>query len=226
MDGFSRLGRQAGLSARVRAPIVAGVEANLTELPVFELPLAALPTERVPLHIFEERYKRMVAHCRDSGSEFGIVLRTDSGPRSTGCAAAIDEVLEEFDDGRLNVVATGSWRFRVHERYEGESFPLATVESRTDEATAAADPSAAQASFRRLLAAVNPEAGAPEDLDSAYEIACRVEIPVEAKQALLETDSEPQRLRLLVRTLDRLTEQVERSREIAERAIGNGHAPS
>lgn len=201
------------------------MEENLTELPVFELPLAALPGERVPLHVFEPRYKRMISHCRDSGSEFGIVLRTDSGPHSTGCAAVVSEVLEEFDDGRLNIIATGVWRFSVRRRYEGEEFPLAMVERRVDEPAAEADPSAARRSFRKLVEAVSPETEPPAELDSAYEIAARVEIPVEAKQALLAADAEPERLRLLTAVLDRLAEQVERSRRIAELAAGNGHAP-
>jgi Lon protease-like protein len=55
------------------------------ELPLFELPVVLLPGELMPLHIFEERYKRMIAHCLEAEEPFGIVLRDDDGSaRRTG----------------------------------------------------------------------------------------------------------------------------------------------
>ena len=71
-------------------------------MPIFELPLALLPGEQLPLHIFEERYKRMIGRSVDEGEPFGIVLRDDDGARSVGCTARVEEVLERFD------TATGS----------------------------------------------------------------------------------------------------------------------
>lgn len=195
------------------------------ELPVFELPLALLPTESVPLHVFEERYKRMIGRCRREAAPFGILLRTDEGARGIGCAAALTEVIEEFEDGRLNVIVTGQWRFRVLERFEGPEFPLATVERIRDDPDPDADPAAAQAAFGELLDAVGAEVEDAPGGDSAYEIAARIEIPVEDKQELLEIDLEPLRLRLLERIIQSLSEQVSQSRKLAERARGNGHAP-
>jgi Lon protease-like protein len=54
------------------------------ELPIFELPLVLLPGEKVPLHIFEDRYKRMVGRVIEEGEPFGIVLRDYEGARSFG----------------------------------------------------------------------------------------------------------------------------------------------
>jgi hypothetical protein len=67
------------------------------ELPIFELPLVLLPGEQVPLHIFEERYKRMVGTSLELGEPFGVVLRDDEGARSVGCTAIIDDVTERFE---------------------------------------------------------------------------------------------------------------------------------
>lgn len=195
------------------------------ELPVFELPLAALPTERVPLHIFEGRYRLMIAHCLEEETELGIVLRTDAGARSIGCAATVTEVLERFDDGRLNIIVTGAWRFRVLDRHDGIDFPLAMVERLEDDAASAGDPAAAQEAFKRLLEAAGAEGEPSAGMDSAYEIAGRVEMPVESKQRLLETNAEDERLELLREILGELTDEVGRSRRLAERARGNGHAP-
>lgn len=197
-----------------------------TELPIFELPLAALPSEQVPLHIFEERYKLMMADCLEGGSSFGIVLRTDAGARSVGCAAEVSRVLERFEDGRLNLIATGSFRFRVLDRFEGPDYPMGLVE-RIPEPGPADGPelAAVRKVFQELLDAVGSDAEGATDSDSAFEIAARVELDVDAKQRLLEAMSEPERLKLLRDALAALVRQVESSRKLAERARGNGHAP-
>jgi Lon protease-like protein len=66
------------------------------DFPLFPLGLVALPTELVPLHIFEERYKTMIGRCLDEGSEFGIVWMAEDGLRPIGCACEIAEVVERM----------------------------------------------------------------------------------------------------------------------------------
>ena len=72
------------------------------DFPLFPLRPVALPSELVPLHIFEERYKAMIERCLDEPTEFGIVWVADDGLRPIGCACEVAEVLERFDDGRIN----------------------------------------------------------------------------------------------------------------------------
>jgi Lon protease-like protein len=197
-----------------------------SQIPIFELPLVLLPTEQIPLHIFEDRYKAMIRHCLDEDVSFGVVLRTDSGARDVGCTAIVEEVLEEFEDGRMNILIEGDWRFQVSARLEGADFPLADVVQIDDrDPDPGADPGAAIEAFERLLEAVGSDAELGDETEEAFEIAARVEIPVEAKQSLLETSSETERLELLSEILERLREQVTRSREVADRARSNGHGP-
>ena len=98
------------------------------DLPIFELPVVLLPGERIPLHIFEERYKRMVGHSLDENEPFGVVLHDDDGARSIGCTARIEEVLERFDDGRMNIVVSGESPFRVLDRFEAGDYPAGEIE--------------------------------------------------------------------------------------------------
>jgi len=79
----------------------------LEGFPLFPLGIVALPGEGVPLHIFEQRYRTMVAECLERSREFGIVWVGEEGSRPVGCAMEITEVLERMDDGRLNIVAVG-----------------------------------------------------------------------------------------------------------------------
>src|SRR3954462_1102595 len=104
------------------------------ELPIFELPAVILPGELLPLHIFEERYKRMIGYCLESAEPFGIVFRDDEGTaHRIGCTARVTEVLERFDDGRMNIVAPGEQHSRVRERYGGVESPEGEVEPITAE---------------------------------------------------------------------------------------------
>jgi Lon protease-like protein len=207
-------------------------ESGAFELPLFELPIVLLPGELLPLHIFEERYKSMISHCLETEEPFGIVFADDEeGARAVGCTADVAEVLQRFDDGRLNIIVSGGAPFRVVDRHQAEEFPAATVEpvDLTGE-PADEDPEAAErarAAFAELAreAAENPDEVAEADVDDdAYGIAARITLPPETKQKLLETRSEGERIRILARALEAVLKAVRRSQRIAETAQSNGHA--
>ena len=103
------------------------------EIGLFPLNLVLLPGEQAPLHIFEPRYRELIGECLAQGDEFGLVLADDDGMREIGCRAGVIEVLEQFDDGRLNVVVEGHERIRIAELTEGRSFMTAEVEDVGDE---------------------------------------------------------------------------------------------
>jgi Lon protease-like protein len=203
------------------------VDPESVELPIFELSVVLLPGELLPLHIFEERYKRMINRCLDAGEPFGVVFRdTEEGAHRIGCEARVTEVTERFDDGRLNIVVTGERPFRVLDRFEAHEFPAGEVEpiDAAPEVTGAADAHSAREAFAELVERVGgerPDDDALEELDS-YAIAARVELPNETKQRLLELRSEPERMTVLAAALGALVDAVARSREIAERAKLNG----
>ena len=99
------------------------------DFPLFPLGLVALPSELIPLHIFEERYKTMIGRCRQEGTEFGIVWMADDGLRQIGCACEIAEVLEELDDGRINLVVRGTRPFRIEAARRSSPTPPARSSS-------------------------------------------------------------------------------------------------
>src|SRR5436190_22793016 len=103
-------------------------EAVEPDFPLFPLGIVALPGEVVPLHIFEERYKAMIADCLDDDREFGIVWMSDDGLRPIGCACEVTEVLERMDDGRMNILTRGTRPFRVVARQDDQPYPAGTVE--------------------------------------------------------------------------------------------------
>jgi Lon protease-like protein len=196
------------------------------ELPIFELPLVLLPGEKVPLHIFEDRYKRMVGTAIDQEVPFGIVLRDDEGARSIGCTARIDEV-ERLDDGRMNVVVSGESPFKILDRFESPEYPAGEVELLSEEEVPPVDEDSANAAreaFAELAERATGERPDPDELDSAsaYAIAARIELPAETKQRLLELRDEDERMAVLANALGAVERALERAEEAAERASSNG----
>jgi Lon protease-like protein len=201
----------------------------VNEIGLFPLELVLLPTERVPLHIFEPRYKELIAECLRSGREFGLVLQDGQGRREIGTRAAVVEVLQVFDDGRMNVVVEGHDRFRLRELTSGRIFLTGDVEPVDDEDdegndTGEVESEEALALFRRLVEAVGGDVDEPEDDAGplSFQIAARIDFGTEPKQELLELRSEPARLRHLCPLLEAAIEAVQREREIRERASTNG----
>ena len=202
------------------------MEQGPSELPIFELPLAIVPGEQVPLHIFEERYRAMIGHCLEDDAGFGIVLSDDGGARAIGCSAHVTEVIERYDDGRLDVVVTGDQPFRILDRFEAPEWPAARIEALpagTDSDTER-PLELARAAFAELLEAVGAQRERAEAAPDAYAIAAQIEMPAGEKQVLLESDEEAKRLISLEASLRKLLAGLKRSRDLAERAKSNGHS--
>src|SRR5437763_12173588 len=103
--------------------------AELAErLPLFPQGVVLLPTEIVPLHIFEKRYKLMIGRCTEEETELGIVWLAEGGLRDVGCSASVAQVLERTEDGRMNILARGGRPFLLVRRIEDMPYPAADVE--------------------------------------------------------------------------------------------------
>jgi Lon protease-like protein len=199
---------------------------EVRDLPLFPLPLVLLPTEVVPLHIFEDRYKEMISLCLDEHRDFGIVWLSDSGLKEVGCTANVAEVLEQMEDGRMNILVRGGTPFRLLEKQGEHAYPAGTVEILGDQQVADPEETGGEARERyadllESLTDERPEQAALEEL-SSYEMAASVDIDLEVKQGLLELRSEEARLRLLARLFKAGIKTLKRARDVAERASGNG----
>ena len=199
----------------------------MSEIGLFPLELVLLPNERVPLHIFEDRYKDLIGECLADTTDFGLILEDDDGLREIGTRTSVVELIDTFDDGRMNVLVEGRSRFRVIELTEGRPFRTAEVEAVEDdgELPLDADVERTIAVFRRLVAVAEadeidePSAGSPV---LSFELAARVDFGPELKQELLELRSEGKRLRRLAELLDQAVQALTHEREVRQRAAGNG----
>jgi Lon protease-like protein len=181
------------------------------ELPLFPLNVVLFPGTELPLHIFEPRYRLMINECYEQGLPFGIVLaRPESEPLReepylVGTMAEI-EVLDRLEDGRINLLARGSQRFRILSQHRHRSYLSGIVEVYHDDAEAESvlNQLAHQAGslFRSYLEALLEVAGRgelefslPDDAEElSYFIAHLIDAQDEQKQHMLEMTSTRQRL--------------------------------
>jgi len=196
------------------------------EIGLFPLEIVLLPTERVPLHIFEERYKELLAECIEAESEFGLVYADDEGVRDVGTRARVERVLNEFPDGRMDVLVEGGERFLLEELTAGRSFQTGRVSMLEDEddPPAASEVERALGLFERLRELTGSDVEAPEATDArlSFALAGRVELPVDAKLELISETSERRRLERVGELFENVVARAEHVRHASERAATNG----
>jgi len=199
-------------------------------IPLFPLPLVVVPGEVVPLHIFEERYKRLIADCRSGGGEFGVLLQQKDVLAEAGCTARVVEVIEQFEDGRLNLLVEGRHRFRLLQVVQPDDraggYLRGEVEYFGDQSPEAGSDvqEEAVAVFLRMLALMEVESPrrpvGEEPL--SFLIAAAVDFGAALKQQLLESTSENERLETLVAVIETMIPRLELRRDREEAIRGNG----
>lgn len=200
-----------------------------SRLPLFPLGLVLLPGEPVPLHIFEPRYKEMVRVCLDGDHPFGIVYASPSALAPVGCTARIRSVATRYDDGRLDIVVVGEDRFRVGDVHRDRIYLTADATPVEDEASVTTVRARQRVVARHMkLLELAGETVRPglydEPFPLSYVVGRNAGLDLDAKQALLETVSEDERLSTLSAHLGRLLVRIREARKISTLARGDGHA--
>lgn len=103
-------------------------------IPLFPLEKVLFPRMAMPLHVFEERYKKLIEECLAQEKVFGVLHGLDVQRPAVGTTARIDKVLNRYDDGRLDILIVGEQRFQVHSVLQNREY-LQAVVSYFDDAT-------------------------------------------------------------------------------------------
>lgn len=196
-------------------------------LAMFPLSTVLFPYDRVQLHVFEPRYRRLVADCLAGDGRFGVVLiargsEVGGGDErmDVGTVASI-EAAEAVGEGRWHLVAAGQDLVRVTRWVDDDPYPRAMVENihraRTEDGVAL---QRAEAELRRVLAlvselgetsAVPPAASfgeSPEEV--SWRLCALAPVNVFDRQRLLEAPGPIERLALLLDLLRDVGDDVGR----------------
>jgi Lon protease-like protein len=213
------------------------------ELPMFPLPVVLFPGASQALHIFEPRYRQLVADCLEDDSRFGIAwvppvddpaFAAVPAPGDVGCVAVIQSA-DRLPDGRANIITAGERRFVIVEWLASDRlYRVARVEEFDDDPEAgdtegvAAEVRRAFGEFARLRASLtDPTVDVPLDLpedpaELSFHVAASLELDPRDQRALLAERSTSSRLRRLVALLGPLVAEAQRYAAAFHRARGNG----
>ncbi len=204
------------------------------QIPLFPLGIVLLPGLPLPLHIFEDRYKDMISDCLEHSMEFGVVYYDGNKLRSNGCAARIENVLKEYDDGRMDIMAVGTRRFRVSGIDSSLSYLQGSCEfygdSDGDSPDLDSERSRALEALRQFAEfserTIDTETLSTLDATSlSFLIAGTDAFGAPEKQRLLEIDSTRERLQKCIQALERTLERLRLNEEIRQIIGTNGHIP-
>jgi hypothetical protein len=201
--------------------------AKTRTLRLFPLNTVLFPGAVLNLHVFEERYRRMIAECLDANEAFGVVLIRDGReagdpqvtPHEVGTTAEISEVTP-LPAGRYYISTTGGRRFRIERIVSREPYLTAEVQYLED-ADDDADARASELTHRvlrefreyaKLLVAFSGNAGeveVPHDpVDASYVVGDALQVADTLKQRLLELQTAEARLAAELGFLRRLLPQL------------------
>ena len=175
----------------------------MDNIPLFPLNIVAVPKERIPLHIFEPRYKQMIKDSIKTGDPFGIVLKDDKGVKSIGCSVKIIRVLKEHPTGEYDIIVQGQQCFRIKNKVqENDQLWIGKVTYLEDRVSAPAD---LLEKTRDQYLHILLKLGLNEDMERhisksrSFDFIEFINLPNKIKQQLIETNDENQRLEIINR---------------------------
>ena len=177
-------------------------------LPLFPLKLAVLPKEILPLHIFEDRYKKMVSNSINTDSLFGIIYREKGQFSKIGCAVKVYKTLNKYDDGKYDILVRGQYRFKIINYMKKNDSWYADIEE-IDEHYDLVDPKIFNYildKYLKVLLSNNANQNIQDELDKSisFDFTKNLIIPTQIKQEFLELEDEFSRMKYIENFLDNI----------------------
>lgn len=194
--------------------------ADRARIPVFPLGVVLFPESRIPLHIFEDRYKKLINDAVKEHTSFGINYVEEDKLHAVGCSARVVEVLERHPDGEIDIVTEGERRYEVLEFEQGgpNQLSYATVRWLDDEPeerdielageTIHLFNELAEIAYKGTIDPLDESLWNAEDRFPSFKIAQKSGLEAPQRQALLSITSENERLSMLHKFLAQLIPKV------------------
>ena len=198
------------------------------KIPLFPLEVVLFPGQALPLHIFEDRYKEMTNLCLAQKIGFGVVCAQRDGLAVVGCVAEIVRVLEEYPDGRLDLLCQGTTRFEIEALDNARSFLQAEVDFFVDDgprATRASREECTALHFEVLELTGGEKTHRAFDLDEpvAFRLAWASPTDLPFRLELLALRSDAERTERLTSMYNNMLPKLRRGARAGLAAGRNGH---
>ncbi len=194
-------------------------------LGLFPLNLVLFPQSRIALHIFEPRYKALINECFERGIEFGVTYIDEGHMHTVGCAARVVEITNRYDDGRMDIIVEGDYRYALVELAKTDQpYAVGEITQVYDDLAESLDGDLLAdvlGTYNLVVAMVfGPQAPTftHDELSDtpSYDMAPKCGLANEQKQQLLTLQSENARLRLLQKHLGQLLPAMRRAEQVQQ----------
>ena len=180
------------------------------KIPLFPLNIVVLPYEKVPLHIFEPRYKNMISESIENDTPFGIVLNNNGSIDSIGCSLNVTKVLKHYNSGEYDLIATGVKCFQIIDKVKKDGLWIGSIEYM--ENPIMEDNKIlkeVQNKYLELLVKLGKEENFDVYLERkiSYQFLIGISLPLNLKKNILLLESEHERLLYIYDLLDKILSQ-------------------
>lgn len=201
------------------------------QIPIFPLAVVIFPNSKYPLHIFEERYKKLIKKSLDNKSGFGIVSMIGNAVSEIGVFVDIENIIKSYVSGEMDIVVKGKWRFkRLNLKMHPDGYHISEVEKVEDTDTGfdfdLFDELKSKVKEMLKLANYNLNQSFWDNLEKtknkSFKIAEKSGLTIAQQQELLTMQSENNRLSYLLEHFEKLEERLESNRMMREIILGDG----
>jgi Lon protease-like protein len=199
-------------------------------IPIFPLSIVVFPGEKLHLHIFEPRYKQLINECRESGKLFGIPVVLNNKMSETGTLIQLSEVVQEYENGELDIRTEGLRVFRILEVIQSVPDKLysGAIVSYPDNVEDEGNRALMQRvvggikELHRLLN-ISKEFKKPDESLRIYDVAHHAGLSLEEEYEVLGLLQELQRQEYMKRHLQKVLPLLKEMEELKEKVKLNGH---
>jgi Lon protease-like protein len=199
-------------------------------IPIFPLSIVVYPGEKLPLHIFEPRYKQLIRECFETKKPFGIPTVIKNNVQEMGTLVTLVDIVREYDNGELDVRTEGQQVFRILEiirsipdkLYSGSIVNYPEFDQDPGNGKLMQTVIAGVKELHRLLN-ISKDFKKPEDQLLSFDVAHHAGLSLEEEYELLGLPRELQRQEYLKRHLQKVLPMLMEMELLKEKVKLNGH---
>ena len=185
---------------------------NLLKINLFPINISILPDELVPLHIFEDRYKKMVSNCLENNQEFGIIYKENNEIKNIGCSVFIKKVYQKYDDGKYDILVQGKKRFQIKSLSKKDDVLIGEIKFFNEfyNKVNSTKFNKVLDKYLKLLLTFNIKHDIESEMDKkiSFDFTKNILIPNDIKQEFLELENESDRIDFIDIFLDSVIENA------------------
>jgi len=184
---------------------------EIVKIPLFPINISILPEEKIPLHIFEERYKKMVKKCIANKTSFGIIYKNKEKLYDIGTTVKVIKIYKKYDDDRYDLMVEGQKRFKVINFIKNRSLWYAEIQYFNEQYDKVDEIKFSKTldKYLKLLLTLNIDHDIQSEINKtkSFDFTKNILIPTDIKQEFLELKNESHRIDYINNFLDSIIQK-------------------